>query len=182
MRPGAQNGAGIVRVAHAGTLTDGLPATSQLLYYPYSATCDGIGGLYIGKRLSLAASHVLIFPLSSLVASPPRVRSADSSNSGVRYVSPTGIMVTVAGSLIGGVLAPSGSSYSVGGNITGARLNNPMGVMSDDAGGAFVSDYWNGAIHRVTASGRFFNYISGVGNPAFMTRGERRVGKTAPHA
>lgn len=92
----------------------------------------------------------------------------------MRYVSPLGVMVTVAGTVIGGILAGSGSNFGTGGSITSARLNNPMGVLSDNAGGVLVPDYWNNAIRRVLPSGRFTNYISGVGNPAHIISGKYR--------
>ena len=90
---------------------DGGLATSASLNWPEGVAVDGAGNLYI----------------------------ADRGNNRVRWVSPTGIITTVAGT---GALGYSGD----GGLATSAQLNGPYGLAIDSAGNIYVADSGNGAV------------------------------------
>lgn len=67
---------------------------------------------------------------------------ADSGNNAVRLVV-GGIITTVAGTL--GVAGSTGN----GGYAASSLLSNPIGVASDGAGGAVVTDFGNSVVRRV---------------------------------
>src|SRR6202023_1221138 len=96
---------------------DGGPATSALLHNPYGVAVDAAGNLYI----------------------------ADSNNSRIRRVTPSGTITTAAGN---GTPGFSGD----GGMATAAQLNKPIGMAVDAAGNLYIADCYNNRIRRVTPS------------------------------
>ena len=110
---------------------EGLPATSSALNIPNTVTCDGVGGLYIGKLMTGGYHTRQIFKQA-----PPPPSAADQGNAAIRFVSASGVMTTLAGALI------SNSLYGPAGYMSGptsastARMSTFQGVLSDGAGGA----------------------------------------------
>lgn len=72
---------------------------------------------------------------------------ADTYNHRIRYVSPQGIISTIAGS--GGIGAGLGAWSGDGGPATQARLNDPGGVALLPSGGILIADTDNSAIRLV---------------------------------
>jgi uncharacterized protein (TIGR03437 family) len=97
---------------------DGGPATNAQLSHPYAVAVDASGNLYI----------------------------VDSQNDRIRKVTPSGIIMTVAG---GGTSGNRGD----GGPATKARLRLPLGVAVDGQGNLYIVDFGNLCIRMVTASG-----------------------------
>ncbi|MGH9869741.1 MAG: hypothetical protein ACREAA_16455 [Candidatus Polarisedimenticolia bacterium] len=100
-----------------GYSPDGTPATEASLKGPYSFAVDGAGSLYIGEGSFLGDTRV-------------------------RFVSPTGILSTVAGN---GTYGFSGD----GGKATEASLTIPYGLAVDSHGNLFIADQSNARIRRV---------------------------------
>jgi len=100
----------------SGSSGDGGPATNAQLNGPEGVAVDRAGNLFI----------------------------ADTGNSRVRKVSPSGIITTVAGN---GIRGNSGD----GGPATSAQLNGPTGVAVDVAGDLFIADL--ASVRKVSASG-----------------------------
>jgi NHL repeat len=98
---------------------DGGPAISALLYFPNSVTVDSTGNVFI----------------------------ADTNNSRIRKVAPTGVIDTFAGN---GSVGSGGD----GGPATSAQLNLPVGVAVDLTGNVFIADCSN-HIRKVSAPGIF---------------------------
>jgi len=96
---------------------DGGPAISALLYYPNSVAVDSTGNVFI----------------------------ADTSNSRIRKVAPTGVIDTFAGS---GSVGSGGD----GGPATSAQLNLPVSVAVDVTGNVLIADCSN-RIRKVSVSG-----------------------------
>src|SRR5262249_51296501 len=96
---------------------DGGPAISALLYFPNSVTVDSTGNVFI----------------------------ADTNNSRIRKVGPTGVIDTFAGN---GSVGSGGD----GGPATSAQLNLPVGVAIDLTGNVFIADCSN-RIRKVSAPG-----------------------------
>ena len=114
----------------AGYSGDGGPATSAELDDPSGVAVDASGNLYI----------------------------ADSLNSVIRKVSPSGIITTVAGNgynrLGTGQPAFNDGGYSGdGGPATTAELNNPYAVAVDASGNLYIADTYNHRIRKVDTSG-----------------------------
>ena len=107
---------------------DNGPATAAMLNYPEGIAIDGAGNLYI----------------------------ADSSNSRIRKVSPSGIITTFAGN--GNVV-----SAGDGGAASSAAVGEPGGVVADSAGNIYLTD--RGRIRKVNTAG-VISTIAGYGAPA----------------
>ncbi len=146
----------ISTVAGGGTsgLGDGGPAFSAQLYYPWSVAVDAVGDLFI----------------------------ADSWNSRIRKVTPSGVISTVAGN---GIWGFSGD----GGPATSAQLFHPWGVSVDTAGHLFIADYGNNRIRKVTpdgvistAAGNGTEGFCGDGGPATSAQVNNAQGMTVDAA
>jgi uncharacterized protein (TIGR03437 family) len=96
---------------------DGGPATSASLFTPWGVTVDAFGDLFI----------------------------ADVSNSRIRKVSASGIIMTVAGN-------GTGEFSGDGGPATSASLLAPTGIAVDASGDLFIADSGNERIRKVSAS------------------------------
>ncbi|MDQ3145621.1 MAG: hypothetical protein M3R01_01595, partial [Actinomycetota bacterium] len=120
----------ITRVAGTGTAGysgDGGSATSARLNFVHSVSVTPDGGFLI----------------------------ADTSNDRIRYVSPAGIISTVAGNGVGGF---SGD----GGPATAARLADPRSVAALPDGGFLIPDTNNRRVRRVSPSG-VITTVAGTG-------------------
>ena len=106
-----------------GFAGDGGPATSASLYNPNGVAVDASGNLFI----------------------------ADELNQRIRKVSAGGIITTVAGSGVIGIIA--GGFSGDGGAATSALLTRPAGVVVDTSGNLFIADSLNNRIRKVSASG-----------------------------
>ena len=69
---------------------------------------------------------------------------ADTQNHLIRKISPSGVVVTIAGS------GTAGNSNGVGAN---ASFNQPSGIAVDSTGNIFVADYGNNLIRKITPGG-----------------------------
>ena len=97
---------------------DGGPAAAALLFAPEGIARDAAGNLYV----------------------------ADSADHRVRKITPTGIIVTVAGDGEPGFRGDGGPAPS-------ARLDSPYGLVADSAGNLFIADYGNGRVRRIAPDG-----------------------------
>ena len=116
-----------------GLSGDGGPATSAPLDYPIGVAIDAAGSLYVAVV------------------------------SGIRKVTPDGIISTIAGS---GVNGHSGD----GGPAVGARLNAPQGVAVDAAGNFYIADTSDNEIRKVTPNGTI-STVAGTGAAGFSGDG-----------
>jgi TonB family protein len=104
--------------ASEGFKGDGGPALSAQLNVPYDLATDGAGNLYV----------------------------ADTGNSRVRKITPSGAISTVAGNGIAGF---SGD----GGPAAAAQLNKPLGIAVDASGVLYIADTDNSRIRTVASDG-----------------------------
>jgi sugar lactone lactonase YvrE len=70
---------------------------------------------------------------------------ADSFNSTIRKISPSGLVSTLAGL--------AGNIGSIDGTGSAARFNNPNGVAVDGAGNVYVADTFNSTIRKINPAG-----------------------------
>jgi uncharacterized protein (TIGR03437 family) len=185
--------------SRAGYSGDGGPAIEAQLNNPWGVAFDRAGDLYIAdtgnsriRRVSPAglitsvagngtqgfsgdggpaAAARLNLPAGVAVDAGGNIYIADTGNSLVRQVAPTGIIVTFAGK--GGP-----GYYGDGGPATLAQVSNPEGLALDASGDLFIADTVNDAIRMVspggtisTVAGNGYNNLAGGGfagdgNPA----------------
>ena len=70
---------------------------------------------------------------------------ADANNNTIRMISPTGVVMTLAGS--------AGQAGSADGTGNAARFNGPEGVAVDGAGNVYVADTNNQLIRKISPAG-----------------------------
>ncbi|HXN17081.1 MAG TPA: choice-of-anchor D domain-containing protein [Candidatus Binatus sp.] len=172
--PAGETAGYIYTVAGNGTAAyagDGGPATSAELYYPYSASTDSAGNLYIADTYNqrirevnpatgiintIAGNGDCGFSgdgpaLENTVCYPEGLRAdlngnvffADSSNERIRWVDGGGSLTTFAGTAAGF----SGD----GGPAIDAELYQPNAVFEDASGDFFISDSYNFRIREIGA-------------------------------
>jgi sugar lactone lactonase YvrE len=173
---------------------DGGPAIAAELYGPREIVADRTGNLYVSdqnnnviRKISTtgiittyagttvpgyngdggqAALAELSFPGGLAIDSTGNLYIADTRNNRIRMVTPTGIIMTVAGN---GNQAYSGD----GGAAILAELSFPVAVALDRSGNLYISDAGNYRLRRVDASGIITTYAgtgvqgyNGDGGPA----------------
>lgn len=107
----------------AGYIND--TGTAAQFSFPQQMVSDGFGNLYV----------------------------TDASNNAIRKITPSGVVTTFAGSLIG----LSGFSNARG---TAALFSYPDGMAIDASGNLFISDYSNNAIRKITPLGVVSTFYS----------------------
>jgi uncharacterized repeat protein (TIGR01451 family) len=157
-----------------GYFGDGGAATSASLYCPRGVAVDAAGNLFIAdsnnnriREVNLAGiietvagngaagysgdggvatSASLFYPWGVAVDAAGNVLIADSYNSRLRTVSPSGLIATAAGK------GTSGFSGD-GGSATNASLHYPYGVAVDAIGEIFIADSYNNRVRMVSPNG-----------------------------
>jgi sugar lactone lactonase YvrE len=114
---------------------DGASATATSLKYAQGITIDASGNLYV----------------------------VDQYSHRVRKITPTGAIITVAGS---GTSGPGGD----GGQATKALLSYPSDVAVDAAGNLYIADLSNYRVRKVTPAG-IISTIAGTGSCCNITEG-----------
>ena len=100
-----------------GYAGDGGPATAALLNYPYGVAVDDLGNVSI----------------------------ADTENACIRFVTPGGVITTIAGN-------DNFGDYGDGGPAKNALLNYPYGVAVDRYRNIYLADYYNYRIKKIWRS------------------------------
>jgi len=168
---------------------DGGPALSAQFTNPLRVAVDSQGNLYItdysnysvrkvtkntGIVTTIAGNGSLGFSgdgssgdgaqlsniLDVVVDNTGNVYIADSLNSRVRRVDPSGTITTYAGN---GTRGYGGD----GGNATDAQLYFPSGLTVDSAGNLYIADYGNASVRKVTKSTGVITTVAGVGYSVF---------------
>ena len=162
---------------------DSGPATEARLASPRGVAMDGAGNLFITDQFNHRIRKVDVSGVISTVAgtgtrgfsgdggpateahlnlpdgmatdSAGNLYIADAGNHRIRKVDSSGVITTVAGS---GDHGYSGD----GGPATAARLRNPRGVATDDAGNLYIADASNHRIRKADSSG-VITTVAGTG-------------------
>jgi sugar lactone lactonase YvrE len=154
-----------------GYSSDGGPADTTMLNFPWGIASDSLGNLYIAdngnyriRKVSmstgiistiagngvgsyngegLSATSAQFVPYSIAFDNSGNLYIADKANQRARVLTPGGVINTVAGT---GVSGFSGD----GGLATLAQLYNPESVAVDACGNLYISDLQNQRIRKVT--------------------------------
>lgn len=78
---------------------------------------------------------------------------ADQLNNAIRKIATTGVVTTIAG---------TGTAGFVNGPVASAQFNQPAGVITDVAGNAYVADYGNNVIRKISTSGIVSTFAGSV--------------------
>lgn len=183
----------------AGYLGDGGAATEAQLYTPTSAAVDAAGNLLIadygnnvirmvsardGRISTIAGTGKSAFagdggpavraslkwPQSLAVDAQANVYIGDYSNCIVRRISSsTGVITTIAGTVSREGVGDCGFAGD-GGDATGAKLNQPLGMAVDGSGNVYIADSMNYRLRAVgstasSANGIWVNVSSSDPNP-----------------
>ena len=106
-------------------------------------------------------SAELAYPCGIAVDAAGNVFIADVNNYRVRKVAGgTGIITTIAGSGVGGIIGDGGAG-------TSAALAYPQGVAVDAAGDVYIADYGNNLVFKVTSRTGTIATIVGTGVSGF---------------
>jgi Secretion system C-terminal sorting domain len=154
---------------------DGGPATAALLHFPEAVTTDKYGNIFIadcnnyrirkintsgiittvagssssfsgdGGAATLAKLH---HPTGIAVDTNGILFISDNDSNKIRKVYKTGIIYTLAGNDTAGYAGD-------GGIATAAELQQPYGVIVDDANNAYIADNFNNVVRKVTP---FYNH------------------------
>jgi hypothetical protein len=122
----------------AGGYTGDGPATERTIYYPGGVTVDPNGNIFV----------------------------SDTDNQILRWVTPTGQMLTFAGTVPGGPISSSGFSGD-GGPALKAQFYQPAQISRDGAGNTYVADEYNHRVRQVTP---FAGYGLSSANLSFETQ------------
>ncbi len=171
----------------------GGPATVQQLNDPETVLVDSSGNLYIseqdGERISkfsngnltvLAGNGYIGYsgdngpaidaslddPTAIALDSKGYLYICDTNNSLIRKISPDGIITSIAGTTVAGMV--TAGFYGDGGPATGALLNFPRGIVVDASGNVYISDTANNRIRELTPVTPAIA-AGGVGNAASFT-------------
>ena len=110
---------------------DGGPAAFATMNSPYSVAVDGSGNVYF----------------------------SDQNNARVRKISPSGIVITVAGNGRPGYSGDSGPA-------AGASFDAPAGLALDTSGDLYVADSRNSAVRKISPEG-VTTAFAGTGKPGY---------------
>jgi sugar lactone lactonase YvrE len=185
-------------MASGGYTGDGGPATSATLNCPTDVAFDSAGNLYIAEQYNYvirkvdkntgkistyagsnapglsgdggpATSAKLNYLYAIAFDKSDNLYIADTGNALIRRVDKaTGIITTVAGTIVAGV-GQAGFSGD-GGPATSAELNYPVGIAIDNNGVIYVSDNNNNRIRAFTTGGKITTVV-GIGTASFSGDG-----------
>ncbi len=105
-------------------------------------TLAGSGDTGSADAVGIAASFA--HPYGVAVDSTGNVYIADRDNNKIRKISPAGVVTTLAGTGLPGI---------VDGSAATATFDNPMGVVCDDLGNLYVADTNNAEIRKISSQG-----------------------------
>lgn len=98
----------------------------------------------VGKTDGVGSSASFNYPEGLVVDASGNIYVADTNNSVIRKITPTGTVSTYAG---------DGTAGSVNGSSITARFNYPQGVTVDASGNVYVADTRNNMIRKITPAG-----------------------------
>jgi streptogramin lyase/ribosomal protein L27 len=158
-----------------GSSTDGT-GTSADFYSPRGIAIDNSGHLYVSEEgairkitpegivTTLAGSENTGFADGTgtsaqfdrawglVVDALGNVFVADRDNNRIRKITPEGVVSTFAG---------SNSTGTDDGTGTSAKFDGPTGLILDETGNLFVTDFWNHTIRKVTSTGVVTTFAGG---------------------
>jgi sugar lactone lactonase YvrE len=164
----------------SGSGSDDGTGSAARFYSPEGVAVDSAGNVYVADRFNFTIRKITSAGVVSTLAGLARSEgSADGTGSAARFSSPQGVAVDGAGnvyvadtgnstirkitpsgvvSTLAGLTGSNGSADDTG---SAARFNSPQGVAVDSAGNAYVGDTGNNTIRKITPS-RVVSTLAGL--------------------
>ena len=168
---------------------DNIPAVSALIKHPAGIACDASGNVYFGDSqnnrvrkintstgiiTTIAGNGVMGYngdgiaadtaelnnPYGVTVDDAGNIYITDCQNHRIRKINPAGIISTIAGT---GIVGNNGDN----GPADSAEINIPYGIVTDNSGNVYFSDYYSGVIRKVATSG-IITTIAGLGTTSLL--------------
>ena len=146
----AVDGSGHLYVCDSGNNTIRVVTTAGVV-----TTLAGSGGVPAGSADGAGGAARFNSPASVAVDGAGNVYVADSGNSTIRKIAPSGAVTTLAGA--------AGSAGSSDGLGAAARFNTPEGVAVDAAGNVYVADTRNDTVRKITPGGQVTTLAGAAG-------------------
>lgn len=145
----AVSGTGTVYVADTGNDTIRMITPAGVV-----STLAGTAGS-VGAVDGTGAAARFHYPNGVAVDGSGNVYVADTMNSTIRKITPSGVVITLAGT--------AGSVGSVDGTGAAARFAYPSGLAVDAGGNVFVADTGNSTVRKITPAGVVTTIIGAAG-------------------
>jgi sugar lactone lactonase YvrE len=120
------------------------------------STLAGLAGVS-GSTDGAGSAARFYFPHGVALDSANNLYVADTFNSTIRKITPSGVVSTLAG-----LARSTGNTDGTG---DAARFSNPYGVAVDGTGNLYVADTGNGRIRKITPSGVVSTLATGFSSP-----------------
>ncbi len=156
---------------------DGGLAVNAKIYHPQGVSVDGAGNVYFADQANnrvreivaqnhtiqtiagyyyggytgdgSATTNAINQPAWTSADTNGNVFFSDSNNQILRWVTPSGAMITYAGTVPGSPIPSNGFSGD-GGPALNAQMYYPQGISRDGSGNTYVADYYNFRIRQIT--------------------------------
>jgi sugar lactone lactonase YvrE len=167
-----------VKALGCGYSGDGGPANQAQIRNPQQVAVDGAGNVYFADEYNqqireivartgyietvagdqsagysgdgIAINNAISYPQGVAVDTNGNIFFSDSNNQILRWVTPSGYMITFAGTVPGSPISSSGYSGD-GGKALAAQLNDPFEITRDSSGNTYVADTNNGRVRSISA-------------------------------
>ena len=152
----------------AGFSGDGGAATSAQLFAPRGLAVDSSGNLYIADTLNSRVRKVSPSGVISTVAAQPNVSWVAVDGAGNLYITGGQVIYKVDPTGNSTTIAGTGAAglSGDGGPATAAMLYGPQGLRVDAAGNIFVADQGNNRIRKITPQGIISTFAGTTGGYA----------------
>lgn len=136
------------------------PVMAQSTYEPYYFTLFAGQPGHLGAADGVGDAATFNAPQGIAVDSLGNVYVADTGNNTIRTISPTGSVVTLAGS--------PGEFGSSDGQGSMARFSLPQGITVDETGSVYAADTFNDTIRKITPAGLVTTFAGMAGAPGSL--------------
>jgi sugar lactone lactonase YvrE len=134
-----------VTITGSNSYGAGISSATTLTIGPTPLVFTPLAGGQTGSLDGAGSAAQFDQPSGLAIDSQGNLYVADTGNSTIRKVTPSGVVTTLAGT--------AGMTGSADGQGSAALFSSPTGIALDSSGNVYVTDTGNGTIRKITASG-----------------------------